>query len=150
MREGWRLVRKQNWDYVFHLEGDFVFEKPVPLAGMIEILEHYPYLAQVALKRWPVNEMEIAAGGIVEARPERGWEEKQNGEKVWTEGRFFTTNPCVYRTSLCERGWPTEPDSESAFMLKLLEDPDMRSAYWGPKFGEPMVRHIGEHRGWGY
>ena len=64
--------------------------------------------------------------------------------------RFFTTNPSVYRASLCERGWPQEPHSEGVFTHRLLAD-GFDFAFWGGRFDPPAVTHIGAERtGRGY
>jgi hypothetical protein len=149
--EGWRQVLQTGADYVFHLEMDFTFNAPVELAGMIELLEEKPHLAQVALKRQPVNAEERAAGGIVELHPD-DFTQRVEGGIIWTENRrCFTTNPCVYSTNLCRHGWPQEPHSEGVFTHRLLADPDVAFAFWGGKFDAPLVEHIGESRaGGGY
>ena len=146
IQEGWRHVET---DYVFHLEHDFTFNAPVPLEKMIALLERRPYLAQVALKRQPVMEDERAAGGVVEAKPEY-FTECRDELATWTEHRLmFTLNPCVYRASLCQLGWPQGgwPGSETYFTYQLIIDPEVRFAYWGRKFDPPMVQHIDQRPG---
>lgn len=139
----WSAVRT---DFVFHLEADFTFNAPIPLARMRDILEEHPYLAQIALKRQPWNEEERRAGGIVEAHPE-DFLERSNGVDLWTEHRrFFTTNPSLYPARLCRGGWPLEPRSEGVFTHRLLADPHLRFAFFGGKFDEPLVEHIGGRR----
>ena len=149
--EGWRQALVTGADYIFHLEMDFTFNAPVPLAAMIELLEAKPYLAQVALKRQPVNAEERAAGGIVELHPDDFRQRVENGV-IWTENRrCFTTNPCAYSTRLCLHGWPQEPHSEGVFTHRLLADPDVQFAFWGAKLDAPLVHHIGDDRtGTGY
>jgi hypothetical protein len=75
-----------------------------------------------------------------------------DGRVFWTEHRrFFTTNPSVYRTSLCKLGWPQESESEGKFTHRLLADPLLRFAFWGRKFDPPLCEHIGTIRaGAGY
>ena len=146
IQAGWDAVLESGADYVFHLEADFTFNVHVPTARMIELLEAQPQLAQVALKRQPWNASERAAGGIVEQHPD-----DFTDHGFWTEHRrFFTTNPCVYRASLCERGWPQVPESEGIFTHQLRDD-GLSFAFWGGKFDAPTVTHIGRHRaGKGY
>lgn len=148
--EGWRQVFAARCEWVFHAELDFLYGEPIPLQDMIELLEAEPHLAQIALKRQPVNEEEIAAGGIVEAHP-ADFRQRVEGGVIWTEHRrFFTTNPSVYSTKLCRHGWPQVPQSEGVFTHRLLEDPDVRFAFWGAKYDPPMVEHIGVRCGTGY
>jgi len=147
IQAGWNLVQT---DYVFHLEGDFTFNRPVPLDRMIEVLEHNPHLVQLALLRQPWNPQEVAAGGVWQQHPD-SYIHRGLGDYRWLEhARFFTTNPCLYPRWIVERGWPQVPQSEGMFGLKLFaEDPARRAAFWGN--GEEWVTHIGQERaGHGY
>lgn len=148
--QGWRQVLLTRCEWVFHAELDFLYNEPIPLRAMIELLEAESHLVQVALKRQPVNEEECAVGGIVEANPD-DFRQRVEGGVIWTEHRrFFTTNPSVYFTRLCRHGWPQVPQSEGMFTRRLLEDPDARFAFWGGKYDPPMVEHIGVRCGTGY
>lgn len=147
IRAGWECVLRTDTDYVFHLEDDFTFNRPVPLAQMRQTLEAKRNLAQVALKRQPWNAEERAAGGIVEQHPG----DFQEVRGLWTEHeRFFTTNPCLYPRWIVEKGWPQGPESEGRFTHRL-RDEGLRFAFWGGKFAPPHVEHIGAERaGVGY
>jgi hypothetical protein len=148
--EGWRQVRESGCDFVFAVEMDFLFNAPVPIDRMIAVLKRKPYLAQLALKRQPVNEQEREAGGIVEMWPELYRQVTDSGD-VFSEHRInWTTNPAVYSTNWCAQEWPQVPGSERVWSDRLLEDPDLRFAYWGAKFDPPMVEHIGVRVGHGY
>lgn len=152
IRAGWEQVRKNpDWDYVFHAECDFFYNRPIPLFHMAALLERKPRLAQVCLKRQPVNEIEVAAGGIVEVNPD-SYTQYCEGGFVWTEHRVcFSTNPCLYSTRLVHSmEWPDTEQSEGIFTHKLLEDPITQFAFWGEKFGAPMVEHVGHREGIGY
>ena len=150
IQEGWRRVLNTDAQWVFHAESDFTYTVPVPLARMIDVLEAFPFLAQVALKRQAVNTEERLAGGIVECHPS-DFTEKRWGDYLWTEHRrYFTTNPSVYSTNICKRGWPQVKHSEGTLTHQLLAD-GLRFAFWGGKFGPPRVNHIGTDRaGTGY
>lgn len=145
------LAATSGPEWVFLLEDDFLFKKPVDLAAMMSVMSDYPYLAQLVLKRQPWNPEEKSAGGIVESHPE-DFTEQTNDRWVWTGHRsFFSTNPCLFRRSLCLGGWPDCPDSEGIFTHRLLRDPEIRFAFWGGKFDPPLVEHIGSERvGCGY
>lgn len=145
---GWEQIET---DWVFHLEGDFLFNQEPPIEEMVNLLIRRPYLAQVVLKRQAWNRDEKRAGGIVELHP-NDFHEVTDGVSTWTEHRrFFSTNPSVYSSRLCRLGWPQESESEGKFTHRLLADPLLRFAFWGHKFQPPMVNHIGEHRaGHGY
>lgn len=149
--EGWRQVLQTGAEWCFHLELDFTFAEPVDVAAMIELLGEQKHLVQVALKRQPVNALEIAAGGLVQQHPDEFRQRVENGV-IWTEHRrYFTTNPGVYATKLCRHGWPQVPESEGVFTHRLLQDPDVRFGLWGGKLDAPLVHHIGDVRaGTGY
>lgn len=150
--EGWRQVLETGAEYVFHAELDFTYNEPVPLDRMIGVLDRRPYLIQLSLLRQPVNAAERAAGGIVQCAPD-DYHEVHDGGDVWLEQRrFFTTNPSVYRTDLCRRGWPNVEHSEGVFTAQVRDpDPDVRFGIWGAKWDPPRVHHIGgERAGHGY
>ena len=147
IEKGWRRIAEETEaEYVLHLEGDFLFEAPVPVERMISLLERNPQLAQVVLKRQAWNDAEKAAGGIVELNPDDFRQRTDRGD-VYTEHRkYWSTNPSVYSTGFCHQGWPQVPQSEGMFTHRLLEDPDVRFAVWGAKYDPPRVTHIGEER----
>jgi hypothetical protein len=153
VQEGWRQVLDTGCDYVVHVESDFLFNERVPLMDMIAVLEANPYLTQMTLLRQAWNDVEKAAGGIVQACPEQFEEITRDGH-TWTETRrwIFSTNPSVYPVELCRRGFPDPPESEGRFGGMLYRDrPECKSAFWGGKFDPPKVTHIGGVRtGGGY
>lgn len=154
IRSAWQTLRERSSArYVFHLEDDFTFARPLDLAAMTVLLDTRPELVQVALRRQPWNAEEIAAGGIVEQHPG----DYRDEYHLWldvaylTHRRFFTTNPCVYRRSLLDRDWPTGSDSEGRFSIELFRNPVARSAYFGARDSGEWVHHIGSTRvGSGY
>lgn len=152
IRTAWRHLSLCRESYVLHLEDDFTFNRSVELFGMSTVLERFPNVVQMALRRQPWNDDERAAGGIVEQHPadftEKGWE----GYRWLEHRRFFTTNPSLYRRALCARGWPdTDHHSEGIFTYQLLEDPDLRFGFWGARDSGEAVTHIGAQRaGTGY
>jgi hypothetical protein len=142
---GWNVVGDKI-DHVFHLEDDFTFNRPVDLAHLARVLDKHPYLAQLALRRQPWNATEREAGGVVEAMPD-AYVECEHEDRAWLEHRlFWTTNPSLYRASLCEFGWPVVPRSEGIFTHLLRQDPDVRFGYWGARDSGEWVTHIGEQR----
>jgi hypothetical protein len=152
IQAGWDRALATGADHVFHVEQDFIFNAPIPLDEMVALLEREPHLAQIQLKRQPWNAAERAAGGIVETRPD-DFVERRDGFAVWTEHRaWWTTNPSVYSTAVCELGWPQVPQSEGVFTHQLLNAAaDLQFALWGGKFDPPLVTHIGQERaGLGY
>lgn len=152
IRNAWRYLHGMTERYVWHLEDDFRFNRPVDLQAMIDVLDENPCLVQLALRRQPWNDEERAAGGIVESHPGDFTEMFDQGHRHWLEHRrFFTTNPCLYRASLMDRGWPDVQHSEGIFTHQIIEDPDARFGYWGSRDSGEWVTHIGKERaGVGY
>lgn len=153
IRKGWRRILAQTEaEYVFHLEADFVFNRPVYIAEMAAVLSARPHLVQLALRRQPWNAEEKAAGGIVEMHPEDYIECDLNGWRWLEHARFFTTNPCLYPREVCEYGWPDGEESEGRFGIGLRDrHPELRFGFWGSKDSGEAVEHIGvERKGNGY
>ena len=138
--------------FVFHLEDDFTFNRPVDLDDLAGVLTAHPHLVQLALRRQPWNDAERAAGGVVEQHAD-DYTEHTDGVHAWLEHRlFFTTNPSLYRRGLVHQGWPTGDQSEGRFGLRLTaSDPALRFAFWGGRDSGEWVEHIGAERaGCGY
>jgi hypothetical protein len=145
----WRYVAARPGGYAFLVEEDFTFERPVDLAQLAAVLDADRNLTQVALLRQPCYPREIEAGGIVEEAPDDFTTRRLDGLAWLEHRRFFTTNPTLFRRSLCEVPWPSGAHSEARFGERLNEDPDNRFALFGD--GTPWVRHIGDRRtGRGY
>jgi hypothetical protein len=144
IQRAWSSVPECQW--IFHLEDDFTFNEPVDLAGMITILENHPYLVQLAFLRQPWSGPEIRHGGVIGLNP-LSYEDCTYDGLVWTEHRnFFTTNPSLYSYKLATQGWPQVEFSEQKMAARLFNDPSAKSAYYGSKFDNPRVHHIGNER----
>ena len=162
IRYAWeRLRADSDADYVFHVEQDFTFSREVDLSEMAEVLDEQPHLVQLALRRQAWSADEHAAGGVVQRHPEAYRETGDERGRRWLEHRlFFTTNPSLYRRSLCGAGWPTGEKSEGMFSVRLCETglpgvapADLRFGYWGAFDSGEWVHHIGRSRargGYGY
>lgn len=145
--------------FVFATEDDFVFNRPVNLDAMVDVLTVNLHLVQLALRRQAWNAAERAAGGVIEQQPD-AYEEvtAHNGTRWLTHRQFFTTNPSLYRRTLCGMAWPDGDQSEGRFTAQLLTDgsPEVSGAavrfgYWGARTDPPWVEHIGvERAGNGY
>lgn len=154
-----QAIHQPEADYVFWLEHDFRFRRPVDLTQMAAVLRENPDLAQMALLRQAVNDAEKAAGGLVESRP---GEFKAEHSIVsapaegftwgvdWLSHRsFFTTNPSLMRSGFMathpfEGG---QAECEGLYGLALL-DLGYRFGFWGS--GEEWVEHVGVRDGFGY
>lgn len=158
-RDSWReAAASSDVDYVFWLEHDFIFRRSIDLRPLAEVLDANRHLAQMQLMRDPVNEREVAAGGLFESRPGqyvprwRGEDatDEGPGAPAWHEHRsYITTNPCLMRREfMAEHPWPNHADQcEGKFGLELLEA-GFSFGVWGD--GSPYVEHIGERNGFGY
>jgi hypothetical protein len=160
IRTAWaHLVAHSKAQWVFHLEADFTFTRLVNLADMAAVLTRDPGLVQMALRRQAWNEAEHAAGGVVEQHPTAYTTRIDQAGNTWLEhSLFFTTNPSLYRISLCATGWPHGAHSEGVMThrLRTLGSPEvpahwLRFGYWGRRDDPPWVTHIGTTRaGEGY
>lgn len=150
IQDGWARVLRTDADLVFHVEQDFVFDRPVPLREMATVLAEQPHLVQLALLRQAVNDVERAAGGVIEQHPDSYRLVYDDAGRCWREHRrYFTTNPSLYARWVVERGWPSGPSSEGRFGIDLFaSDPALHAAYWDEGI---WVTHVGDHRtGTGY
>lgn len=151
MRSIWDYESRQNGTgspYIFHLEEDFTFNRDVELDDLITVLEYDDTLAQVALLRGPWAPAEHRAGGIIEERPETYEHLDADGIGYLRHRNFWTTNPCIYRRSLIDEGWPDVRGSEQTFGRSQWKQ-GRYAAFIGD--GTPWVTHIGDKRvGIGY
>lgn len=154
IQRAWQnLCDQPGAPWVFHLEDDFTFNREFWVDEMVHVMELHPHLAQMALRRQPWNPTEKLAGGVVEMHPDAYTEHLDARGNAWLEHRLFlTTNPSVYRRSLCAMGWPDGANSEGTMSHRLIQnDPDLRFAYWGSRDSGEAVRHNGDKRtGHGY
>lgn len=151
IQAGWEDIASTSADWVWHQEDDFLINRYVPIHRMCDVMLRHPELVQLALVRQPWSSDEIAAGGLLEQAPNDYRDRDEAGDQWLEHRRFFTTNPSLYRASLCHAGWPQVPRSEGIFTHWLLEDPAVRFGYWGRRSDKPWVTHIGNERvGTGY
>lgn len=142
-------------EHVFWLENDFVFTRPLDLQPLAAVLDANPMLAQMALMRNAVSDVEIAAGGLVESRPGE-YEQRFSGAETgaaahpWFEHRsYLTTNPSLMRRGfMAANPWPDyTSECEGRFGIDLVAR-GYSFGVWGS--GEPWVDHVGERVGHGY
>jgi hypothetical protein len=151
MRSIWEYESQQNGQgspFIFHLEEDFTFDRDVDLDDLISVLEYDESLAQVALLRHAWAPAEKRVGGIIQERPDTYEHLLADGIPYLRHRNFWTTNPCVYRRSLIDDGWPDTRGSEQTFGRSQWSKGRF-AAFIGD--GEPWVTHIGDVRvGIGY
>lgn len=128
VRDLWDRV---DTDYLFHLEDDFTFNRPVPIRQLAEA-SNYGQIAQVCLIRQPWSPPERERGTIL---PD---DIREHGELL-IHDKLFSLNPCLIPRTVVELGW--DDDNEAGFTRTLLAA-GYRFAYWGR--GDPWVTHIGE------
>lgn len=147
IQNAWRYLSTMDEPFVFHAEDDFLYNRCVDLAALVTVLDEHPNLVQLALRRQPWNAEERAAGGIVEMHPDIYTDRSDRYGNEWLEHRRnFTTNPSLYRRTLCDRGWPDVEHSEGIFTHRLLADSDTRFGYWGARHSGEWVEHVGALR----
>lgn len=146
MQQMWAYLAKHaKGEYVFQVEDDFLYERPVDLTEIVATLRDNPQLTQLALLRDACYPDERETGGIL------GWPLPAfDFREGWFEHRqFFTLNPSVFPRSLTDIPWPSGKHSETLFGKMVLADKTRRSAFWGT--GENWITHIGQVRaGSGY
>lgn len=126
-------------DYVFHLEDDWTFCRPVDVEAMAEPLRRDPWLAQMVLRRQPWGG-EGPNGYIDASYTDRdGYMEHDNG---------FWLNPCLYPAHLCYGGWPSGGHEHD--MTRRLSRQGFHFGVWGRRDDPPAVWHIGTRRSEGW
>lgn len=148
----WNLAR--CFDHVFMVEDDFVFDREVNLADMIDVLNDEPRVAQLVLTRQPWFGNEIEAGGLISALERMGHIFRDGGNPDYsylTHRATWSTNPNLFRGGAWVENhpWPIGDGSEYRFGQELFAaEPETVCAYWG--LGDEYVTHIGERKGFGY
>jgi len=147
----WLLAKEHDVDYVWHQEGDFTFNHCIDLELLKNILKQKPKLAQVALKRQPVNGDEASVGGFMEQKPDTYTEYSSEFlGAVWVEHRnFFTLNPCLYPRWVVDLGWQNGW-GEAEFSNLLFSDESVTCAFLHGVDHGPIVNHTGNYRGDGW
>ena len=160
IRFGWAHASTLDVTHIFHLEDDFTFNTPFNLGPLIDILDRYPYLAQLAFQRQPVNAGERAAGGVAQQQPDEYEQQVDPATGLaWLEHRvFWTTNPSLYSSRVpATVEWPSGEHSEGMFSHRIFNDgvndvpgDAVRCGYLGTLYTPPAVIHIGDERGLGH
>lgn len=134
--------------WIYWIEDDFTHNHVVDLDAMRRTLAANPNCVQMSLMRQAWYQLEVAAGGVREQRPEQFTD--MGG---WLAHRWYwTQNPMLMPRWVYEQHpWPQGASSEAAFGVEVLADPDRVAGVWGSMDTPPAVTHIGEVRaGRGY
>jgi hypothetical protein len=154
----WRAAASSKFDWVFHLEDDFVIQRPVDLTQFAAVLDAEPQCAQMILYRNAVVH-EIPHGGYLNQfrdsyTPRATWIDHGDGVSrlyPWFETqRNWATNPALFRSQFCrDHRWPTDPNCEGLLSFQVREThPETTFGIWGN--GEVWAEHIGKRQGFGY
>lgn len=147
VRSAWTEALHDQPNYIFHCEDDFTFNEPVDLEWMTDLLAMHSKLAQVSLKRQPVNDVEISAGDWMKVDPSRftncyGYVEHET---------LFTFNPMMVPAVVAQL---VLNDLDCDMLERGVTDVLSRHGYKFGIFGHstdaPRVTHIGDARsnGW--
>lgn len=138
IQTAWSLLAETDCDYAFHLEEDWTFPAPVPVAHMVELVDRYD-LANMVLRRQPWG----AEGpdGYIGDNPglfvaKDGWLRHRRG---------FWLNPCVYPAWIAGLGWP-DNGHEHHFTAKLEEADADDFGVYGNHADSPRTVHVGYER----
>lgn len=135
-------VQLPDVEFVFHAEDDFTYNEPVDLERMIEILDENPHLAQLVLKRQPVNSDEEAAGDITRVRPDLWQQHPTFTEYCWN----FSTNPSLIPRHVLQTCLRRGVGTAEMEITRFLQGLGYTFGYVGDLDDAPRVHHIGEHR----
>jgi hypothetical protein len=147
VKSGFELAAASRADFTVWCEDDFTYNEPVDLDAMQAILEANPHLAQLALKRQPVNHEERAAGDLMAAWPAETWVQRDG----FIEHELtFTTNPSLIPRRVIELILASGVDCAETIITGQLLAAGYKLGYLGEIGDPPRVEHIGDHRthGW--
>ena len=142
--DAWRTaVREPEVEYVFHAEDDFTYNEPVDLELMVDILDRNPFLAQLVLKRQPVNGPESHAGDITRMDPS-AWSTTSTDYCEYATN--FSTNPSLIPRRVIQMCLRCNVGTAEMELTRFLHSRGYRFGYLGAIDDPPRVHHIGEHR----
>jgi hypothetical protein len=149
----WKWAADGETEFVFWLEHDFVFLRPIKLEELAGPISAVGAVCQMQLMRTPVSRDEIAAGGLHELRQNeyepRSWPVGDETRRWQHHRSYFTTNPSLMRSEfMAFNPWPDDgvDQCEGRFSIDLVER-GFSFGVWGS--GEPWVQHIGRRDGSG-
>lgn len=146
LHSAWETALDLGAQHVFHFEGDFVALSDIPICKMIKILRDNPHLAQVSLKRGPVNDVERAVGGTIECAPQcytqhDGYVQHQT---------IFTFNPMLVPRHIIELCLAEPGDGLERGFTDTLLDHGYFFGIYGMISDAPRVEHVGVQRSQGW
>jgi hypothetical protein len=141
----WAL--EMDADYLLHIEEDMLFERPVPLREMRDVLYDHEHLAQVVLKRHAWSTAEMAAGGQMETNL-AAFTQCSDTKHSWVEhSTLFSVNPCLIPRDVLELKWHGGEGGLERSLTDACLAEGLSFAYYGRIDDPPYVRHVGHVRG---
>lgn len=139
------LTKRIEKKYVFYLQEDWEFERPIDIDQVIWTMDHFPHINQVFFNK-------IRNNAVVNKCRQ---EERTFDKMKCCVYHGFTFNPGIWRTSFVKKYWPTgvQQRPEGAFQsifgthhqrkdTKYCED-RIGSYIYGPTGDHRYVRHLG-------
>lgn len=141
--DAWRTaIQEPEVEYVFHAEDDFTYNVPVDLERMVDVLDENPHLAQLVLKRQPVNSDETAAGDITRVRPDLWQQHRTFTEYTWN----FSTNPSLIPRRVIQTVLRHKVGTAEMEITRFLQGLGYTFGYVGDIDDAPRCHHIGDYR----
>lgn len=141
-------------EYVWSTEDDFIYPSTVNVKKMVRLCHCEPHLGQIVLKRNAVNDVEYAAGGFMEAFPDRYTEHScPTANWVETSHVLFSGNPSLVRVAALAHAADVEMPSTDTYEVPCgaaMADNGYTFAYWGRIEDKPRCEHLGSNRSGGY
>jgi hypothetical protein len=146
VRTAWFAAVTAGASYIWHAEDDMVYTQHVYISALQELMQANPTLAQVSLKRQPVNDYELAAGGFMETHLDDFTD--QDGYVL--HSTLFTFNPCLIPIDVAYLCLSTQHDGLERGVTDTLLAHGWHFGVLGSKADAPMVDHIGHVRSAGW
>lgn len=149
-----RTAVASSSEFVFSTEDDFCFPSTVNVKKMARLLHCEDHLGQLVLKRQPVNDVESAHGGFMQAFPER-YTERSCPIGNWVESTqtMFSGNPSLVRVAAIKDATDIEMPSSDTYEvpvgLSMFEN-GYSLAFYGKIDDKPRCEHLGSTRSVGY
>lgn len=143
-RETWDSIRARPelGDWIFHLEDDAVFEKPVAVREVIEAFASCKKpLTQVFFKRNVCYAPEVDFIAKIEAG--KVGDDLESSSIGVTQNEYFVAMASVYPRELVTR-FVSEADPHEHTVRDFFGEWGMSSGMWGGRGDAPVVRHVGE------
>lgn len=136
------IVKQQEFDYIWHQEDDAEILHPVKFQDLIEILQAYPLLSQVQLKRnnWYAHETQP-----VTALPQdtvfKNYRIEHGNPYFWMMASFYPAWIAREYDPVKQQAYP----SESTLANFMLQKSGSQAGLLKTHTGNIMVNHFGEY-----